>query len=187
MRTSTGVPARTRAAADSGTSALIHTEPRPLIRNSGVPIATVMPSRTASSVTTPPIGAVTIVIRGCTAPVRDHPRDLLVGHAGKAHALPRGVDQRIHARAFQAAHREILLLRGDPVGHVELEQRLALAHRVERRAHEELLDEAVGARLHDRLVALVERDAADRRERRGEARARWPPRCARRCSGARAG
>ena len=139
------------------------------MRNSGVPIATVMPSRTASSVTTPPIGATT-VIRGCTLPLRDHPRDLLVGHAGQAHALLRRVDQRIEARAAQAAHGEILLLRRDPVGHVELEQRLARAHRIERRAHVELLDEAVGARLHDGLVALVERDAADRRERRREAR-----------------
>ena len=68
VRTSTGVPARTRAAADSGSSALIHTEPSPLMRYSGAPIATVMPSRTASSVTTPPIGA-TIVMRGCSVPV----------------------------------------------------------------------------------------------------------------------
>ena len=67
VRTSTGVPARTRAAAASGSSALIHTEDRPLIRYSGAPIATAIPSRTASSVTTPPIGA-TMVSRGCTVP-----------------------------------------------------------------------------------------------------------------------
>ncbi len=67
-RASTALPGRTCAARLSGTSALTQTVERPLMRNSGVPAATVMPSRAPSSATTPPIGAVS-VNRGCTLPL----------------------------------------------------------------------------------------------------------------------
>jgi len=61
-------PGRSSADWLSGTSALAQTVPRPLMRNSVAPDATVMPSRTINSVTTPPIGA-EIVIRGCVRPL----------------------------------------------------------------------------------------------------------------------
>ena len=54
------------------------------------------------------------------------------------------------------------------VGHVEIDQRLAPRHAVERGAHVELLDIAHGAGLDDGLVALVPGDRAHRRHRRRE-------------------
>ena len=59
---------RTSAACLSGTSALAHTVDRPLMRNSVAPAIIVMPSRASNSVTTPPIGAVSLR-RGCVRPL----------------------------------------------------------------------------------------------------------------------
>ena len=53
----TAMPGRIDAASVSGTSALTHTVPRPLSRNSGAPDITVIPSRADSSATIPEIGA----------------------------------------------------------------------------------------------------------------------------------
>ena len=68
-RASTAVPGRSSADWLSGTSASAHTVPSPLMRNSVAPGITVMPSRTASSTSTPSIGATT-AMRGCTLPLR---------------------------------------------------------------------------------------------------------------------
>ena len=67
-RACTLAPGRNRADWLSGTSAVAHTVPRPLMRNSVTPGITVIPSRTASSVTTPPMGA-TNVVRGWVWPL----------------------------------------------------------------------------------------------------------------------
>src|SRR5439155_20030875 len=64
--------------------------------------------------------------------------------------------------------RQILFLRGNPIGNVELGQRLSLTHRVERRTHIESFQETVASRLHDRNIALVIGDAADCLHRRRE-------------------
>ena len=52
-------------------------------------------------------------------------------------------------------------MRRDPIGHVELCERLTLANGIERRAHVEPLEKAVAARLHERDVTFVVRGAAD--------------------------
>jgi hypothetical protein len=67
VRASTGLPGRTCDAAISGTSAFTHTVDSPLMRKSGAPAITVIPSRALSSPITPPIGAL-MVNRACTLP-----------------------------------------------------------------------------------------------------------------------
>ncbi len=94
------------------------------------------------------------------------PTDLFLGHAGQAHALARAFHHSLHALAQfgirDASGREILFLGGDPFGHIEFRQRLMLAHGIERRTHEQLLDETVAARLYHRDIAFVVGDAAHR-------------------------
>ncbi len=60
-RSSAVCPLRTAAASASGTAASTHTVPRPLMRASVMPAATVMPWRTISSLISPPIGARTVL------------------------------------------------------------------------------------------------------------------------------
>ena len=91
-----------------------------------------------------------------------HVRDLLLGHVEEEQAVARRARELLRARRLAAAKREVFLLRAGPVRHEELRERLALAHGVERRAHEELLDIAGRARLHEGDRALVEGDGADR-------------------------
>ena len=62
------LPGASHAASDSGTSALTQTVERPLIRNNGAPVITVIPSRVLSSPITPALGAVKSA-RACTRPV----------------------------------------------------------------------------------------------------------------------
>ena len=64
----TFVPGRSSAAWLSGTSALAHTVAKPLILNNVAPGITVMPSRTASSVTRPDVGE-RIAMRGSACPL----------------------------------------------------------------------------------------------------------------------
>jgi len=94
--------------------------------------------------------------------------DLRLAHAGLAHALARAVDQHREVGALHAPHRQELFLRGDPVRHVQVDQRLACGHGVERRTNVEVFDIAGGPCLNDRLVALVEGDGADRGDLRRE-------------------
>ena len=54
-------------------------------------------------------------------------------------------------------------MRGNPVGHVEVSQRLPFSDAVQRGAHVQAFDETRGARLHKGLVALVEGDVAHSR------------------------
>ena len=64
---------------------------------------------------------------------------------GKSGETPR---RRLRADPLRG---QVFLLRCHPIGNVELGQRLALAHRVERRANVEPLEEAVAysvSRLH---------------------------------------
>ena len=124
------------------------------------PGITVMPSRTISSASTPPIGAVS-VIRGCVRPVLSTSRICCFIHAGLPHALTGSVDQRGEIGTLHAPQRQEFFLRGDPVGDVEFHQRLALGHTIERRTHMQALHKAGRARLHDRLIALVVGDASD--------------------------
>ena len=65
--------------------------------------------------------------------------------------------------ALHAAHREKLLLRRNPVGNIQIDERLAFGNAIERRAHVQALDETGRARLHDGLITLVVGDAADGR------------------------
>jgi hypothetical protein len=75
--------------------------------------------------------------------------------------LPRAVDEHSEVGAARAAPREILL-RCDPFGHVEIGEWGARGDAIERRAHVQFLDIGHRARLHDGLIALVERNVADR-------------------------
>jgi hypothetical protein len=86
--------------------------------------------------------------------------NLRVAHSRLAHALTRGIDEHIGAGAAHPEHGEKFLLHCDPCRHVELGERLAGAHVVERRAHVQFVDERARARLHDHLVALVVGDVA---------------------------
>ena len=70
VRASTGLPRRTCDARFSGTSALTQTLVIPLMRNSGAPAMTVMPSRAPSSVITPACGAA-IVKRTLVLPLAE--------------------------------------------------------------------------------------------------------------------
>ena len=94
-------------------------------------------------------------------PAVHHLLDLRRLHAGLAHALARGVAQRLQAWSAGARQRQVFLLRGHPVGHVQLGQRRARDHAVEHGVHVQLLHIAHGARTHQRLVALVPGHAAD--------------------------
>jgi hypothetical protein len=97
--------------------------------------------------------------------------DRLRRHAEQHQALARGVAQlRVRLRA--ALEGEVFLLRGHPVGREQLGERLALGDRIERRAHEQALDVARDARLHEGDAALVEGDRADRLQLRREDAAR---------------
>ena len=69
---------------------------RPLMRNSGAPGHHRHALARASSPTTPPIGAVS-VRRALHLAARLDRADLLVAHAGEAHALPRAVDEPVEA------------------------------------------------------------------------------------------
>jgi hypothetical protein len=60
------------------------------------------------------------------------------------------------------AQQQVLLLRRSPVGREQLDERLTLFDRVERRSRMQLLDETTRARLHDEDPALVPNHAADR-------------------------
>jgi hypothetical protein len=81
-------------------------------------------------------------MRGCTAPAA----------STRATCVARG----------EAPDGQVLLLRRDPLGQVELGEGLTGTHAVERRAHVQLLDVAHRPGLHHRLVALVPGNAADR-------------------------
>jgi hypothetical protein len=94
-------------------------------------------------------------------PRRLHTGDLLNAHAQLPHALACRGDQRI-TRPGRCLEREELPLRGDPFGHVQIGERLAGAHRVQRGAHVQPLDEPGSACLHNGLVPLVPRNVADR-------------------------
>ncbi len=98
------------------------------------------------------------------APGVDFP-NLSVAHAGKPHALRRGVREPAKREGIDVGteplRREVLFLRRDPFRHVKLRQRLAFAHGIERGANVELLDEAVAASLHDDDVAFVVSHVAD--------------------------
>ena len=96
-RASTALPGRTGPPRSPGTSALTHTVRSPLMRNSGAPDITVMPSRAPSSATTPSIGAMHDQARLHLAGRLDR-ADLLLRHAGEPHALARAVDQRLPCR-----------------------------------------------------------------------------------------
>src|SRR5262249_57476797 len=88
--------------------------------------------------------------------------DLVFAHAGETHALAGAVKQRVHVPARHPPDGQVLFLRCDPVRCVDFREWLAFAHWVERSPDQELLDVAVGARLDDCHVPLVEGDAAYR-------------------------
>ena len=90
-----------------------------------------------------------------------HRGDLGFVHPDLAHALTGRLHQRREVGALHAAHRQELLLRGDPVRHVQLGQCLPLGHAVKRGPHMQALDVAGSTGLHGGLVAFVEGDAAD--------------------------
>ena len=94
--------------------------------------------------------------------------NLLVVHANLAHACARRIHQRIQVAAPHAAQRQEVLLRRHPVRHIEVDQRLALGHAIERRAYVQLFDVAHRAGLHDHLVAFVPGNRTHRRHRRRE-------------------
>jgi hypothetical protein len=84
-----------------------------------------MPSRAISSATTPPTAHQGDARLHVLAGFR--PRDLGLAHAHLAHALARAIDQHRPGRPLHAAHRQVLLLRGHPLGHVEFGEAAALA------------------------------------------------------------
>ena len=90
-------------------------------------------------------------------------RDLGVGHAEQAQALPRGVGKLRGAGLRARLQRQPFLLRREPLGNVEIGERLPRRDAVVLRAHVQLLDVALAARLHGDERALVD---ADRRPRR---------------------
>src|SRR6185312_9880970 len=82
--------------------------------------------------------------------------------ARKSHPLPSAVYKVRGSGAREILDGEVLDLDRDPVGHIEICERLARAHRIERRAHPQPLYEAVGTRLHECHVTLVVGDVRAR-------------------------
>ena len=85
---------------------------------------------------------------------------MAVAHSHLSHALARAINQRRQIGTLHAPHRQKLLLRGNPVRHVELNQCLSFGDTIERGPHMQAFDVASGARLHNHLIALVVGDAA---------------------------
>ena len=137
------------------------------MRKSIAPGMTVIPSRAPSSPTTPSTGEASVTF-GRGLPSRSTSATCSSRHVEEEEAVAGRAREFLRARRLAPAKRQVFLLRAGPLRHEELREGLALAHGIERRAHEELLDIARRARLHEGDRALVEGDGADRLDGDGE-------------------
>ena len=78
--------------------------------------------------------------------------DLRFTHTGLSHALARSIEQRREIGALHAAHRQKLLLRGNPFGYVKIDQRLTFAYTIKRSAHMHPFDKTGPVFLDDGLI-----------------------------------
>ena len=166
-RASTGAPTRTSPACASGTSAVTHTVPMPASLNSVVPGMTAMPSRAPISQTMPDCGAVSVT-RADGLPSRSKRAISASGTPSRRNRCRAASASAARARLRARLQRQQFFLCGEPLGHVQIDERRARRDAVVLRAHVELFDVAGAARLHGDDRALIDADRADGREPRVE-------------------